>query len=110
MMNRETGTDLTGLKHLKQSIIDILTTPIGSRVMRRDYGSHIFFLVDKAANPHNVLRVYVAVAEALERWEPRFILSRVTVDEVQANGRLSLTLEGIYLLNGEDLVIDGITL
>ncbi len=36
-MNANTGKELEGIEHLKQSIIDILTTPIGSRVMRRDY-------------------------------------------------------------------------
>jgi phage baseplate assembly protein W len=38
-MNRNTGRKLSGVDHLRQSIVDILTTPIGSRVMRRDYGS-----------------------------------------------------------------------
>ncbi len=36
-MSAETGKALEGLEHLKQSITDILTTPIGSRIMRREY-------------------------------------------------------------------------
>jgi phage baseplate assembly protein W len=36
-MNNKTGKELEGIKHLKQSMIDILTTPTGSRIMRRDY-------------------------------------------------------------------------
>lgn len=28
--------------HLRQSIADILLTPIGTRIQRRDYGSYIF--------------------------------------------------------------------
>jgi hypothetical protein len=44
--DKETRKALEGIDHLKQSIIDILTTPIGSRVMRRDYGSRLFELVD----------------------------------------------------------------
>ena len=32
--------------HLNQSIADILTTPIGTRVMRPDYGSNIPRLID----------------------------------------------------------------
>lgn len=32
-----TGRPLSGIDHLRQSIRDILTTPIGSRVMRRLY-------------------------------------------------------------------------
>lgn len=37
-MSNQTGSYLTDEEHLKQSIIDILTTPIGSRVICREYG------------------------------------------------------------------------
>ncbi len=46
-MDAKTGKTLEGIEHLKQSIIDILTTPVNSRIMRRDYGSRLFELVDK---------------------------------------------------------------
>ena len=36
MMNRATGRRTTAADHLRQSVADIITTPIGSRVMRRD--------------------------------------------------------------------------
>ena len=45
-MDRNTGRALEGIAHLRQSIRDILTTPIGSRVMRWEYGSRLFRLVD----------------------------------------------------------------
>ena len=48
-MDRETGKSLSGIEHLRQSIRDILTTPIGSRVMRRDYGSRLFELLGLTA-------------------------------------------------------------
>ncbi|MED0543895.1 baseplate assembly protein, partial [Escherichia marmotae] len=38
-MNRSDGLTVTDLEHISQSIGDILRTPVGSRVMRRDYGS-----------------------------------------------------------------------
>ena len=38
-MNRRDGLTVTDLEHISQSIGDILRTPVGSRVMRRDYGS-----------------------------------------------------------------------
>lgn len=37
-MNRTTGKALSEDGHILQSLKDIVTTPIGSRVMRRDYG------------------------------------------------------------------------
>ena len=49
-LNRHTGRAVEGLAHLSQSIADILTTPIGTRVMRRDYGSELPFLLDQPTN------------------------------------------------------------
>lgn len=45
-MDRVSGKPLADLLHLRQSITDILSTPIDSRIMRRDYGSRLFKRVD----------------------------------------------------------------
>lgn len=45
-MNAHTGQPLAGLDHLRQIIADILSTPLNTRVMRRDYGSRILELID----------------------------------------------------------------
>ncbi len=45
-----TGKALSGLEHLRQSVRDILTTPIGTRVMRREYGSQLYALIDAPLN------------------------------------------------------------
>jgi phage baseplate assembly protein W len=106
-MSRTTGKYLDDLEHLKQSIIDILTTPVGSRVMRREYGSNLFYLVDRPVNREFLQQIYAAVAEALERWEPRLSLKKVTVDEVR-DGRISLSLSGIYLITQARVDIRGV--
>jgi phage baseplate assembly protein W len=106
-MSRETGKYLDDLEHLKQSIVDILTTPVGSRVMRREYGSNLFYLVDKPINREFLQRIYAAVAEALERWEPRLSLKKVTVDEVR-DGRITLSLSGVYLITQTRVDIRGV--
>ena len=50
-MNRFTGEKITDeTAHIKQSIADILLTPIGSRIQRRDYGSRIPELIDRPMN------------------------------------------------------------
>ena len=49
-MDAKTGRRLEGDDHLRQSIADILTTPIGSRVLRRDYGSMLLDLIDQLGN------------------------------------------------------------
>ena len=108
-MHRETGQSLSGIDHLRQSIVDILTTPIGTRVMRLDYGSRLYERVDMPINRFTVVELYAAVAEALLRWEPRLQLTRVQVEQV-APGSVSLVLEGVYVPEGRTVVIDGVSL
>jgi phage baseplate assembly protein W len=83
-------------QHLAQSINDILATPLGSRVMRREYGSDLPRLIDAPLNGETLVDLYAATAEAIDRWEPRFDLRRVEVADAVA-GKLSLTLTGEVL-------------
>ena len=97
-MNRNTGRAVAGLEHLRQSVADILTTPVGSRVMRRDYGSLVPELIDQPDNEATQVRLFSAVAGALMRWEPRLRLSRVaTARDAAKPGAVVLTIEGVYL-------------
>lgn len=106
-MSNKTGKELEGLEHLKQSIVDIVTTPVASRVMRREYGSRLFELVDRPINRDFTLEIYAAVAEALEKWERRFKLEKVKITEVK-EGRVTLDLEGVYLSEGKFININGV--
>ncbi|GHU13201.1 bacteriophage protein [Alphaproteobacteria bacterium] len=106
-MSRETGKYLNDLDHLKQSIVDILTTPIGSRVMCREYGSQLFNLTDKPVNKELFPQIYAAVAEALEKWEPRIKLEKITILEIK-EARITLSLSGIYLITQQKINIEGL--
>ncbi|SIQ10879.1 GPW/gp25 family protein [Marinobacterium stanieri] len=80
-MHRQSGTLIDNLDaHVRQSIGDIITTPIGSRVMRREYGSLIPELVDQPLTRTTILRLYAATAAAIMRWEPRFKISRISLE------------------------------
>lgn len=103
------GKSLGGIAHLRQSIRDILTTPIGSRVMRRDYGSRLFQLVDAPMNRDTIMDLYAATAEAIRRWEPRFGLTKVQIVAAQP-GRVELDLTGDYLPDGQPITLDGIVI
>lgn len=102
-----TGKPLSGIEHLKQSITDILNTPKGSRVMRRDYGSDLPELVDAPMNLSTLSRIYAATADAIRLWEPRFQCKQVTASSAQP-GQIVLDLYGIYKPDGQSIVIDGI--
>lgn len=104
-MNSATGQSLAGLEHLKQSIRDILTTRIGTRVMRRDYGSRVPDLVDRPITPALAADLYAAVAEALDAWEPRLKLERVQVTQASP-GRIALSLEGLYRPEGVQVKLE----
>ena len=102
-----TGKPLSGIDHLRQSVADILTTPIGTRVMRRDYGSQLPGLVDAPLNGSTILDLYAATADALARWEPRFRLTRC-VASMPEMGRVVLELTGVHVIDGRTLTLDGI--
>lgn len=90
-----TGRELTGDDHLRQSIADILMTPIGSRVMRRDYGSALLELLDQPWNAVLRMRVFGAVALAVLRWEKRIRLRKVSLAPVEGEpGAFLMQLEG----------------
>ncbi|MCP2016848.1 GPW/gp25 family protein [Qipengyuania citrea] len=89
-----TGKRLEGEAHLAQSIGDILSTPLGSRVMRRDYGSLLFELIDKPVNGAARMLMHAATAIALRRWEPRLRLTRVSLQGDAAAGQLTIRIEG----------------
>jgi phage baseplate assembly protein W len=107
-INASNGKALSGVAHIKQSIRDILTTRIGTRIMRRDYGSRLPELVDNPMGELLKVELFAATAEALVKWEPRFRLDRVYLESAGEDGRITLTLEGRILLNNEPVRLEGI--
>ena len=92
-MDRRTGLPISGVEHLRQSIEDILTTPLGSRLMRPEYGSTIRRFVDLPVSEGWKSAVQAEAARALKRWEPRIELTRVQVLSV-LDGRITFRLSG----------------
>lgn len=76
-MSRSHGTLMTPSEHLRQSVVDILTTPLGSRLMRRSYGSLLPMLIDEPLNLATKLKLMSAIATALVQWEPRLKIRQV---------------------------------
>ncbi|MGF6591613.1 GPW/gp25 family protein [Pseudomonas sp. B21-012] len=103
-MDRRSGQPLSGIAHLRQSIEDILTTPLGSRRMRPEYGSKLRRFVDLPVNEGWKSAVQAEVARALGRWEPRLKLERVRVTAV-VGGQITLQLTGVYLAQPTSLEV-----
>ena len=107
-MNRQTGKIISGYEHLTQSIRDILLTPLQTRVMRRDYGCRIFDYIDGPVNEAMLTDIYMAVAQALDKWEPRFQLRKVVAETGAQQGSIILNLSGLWIEEGREILIEGI--
>lgn len=94
-MDRATGKLLDGEAHLVQSIGDILTTPLGTRAMRRDYGSMIPELLDRPLNAATRLLCGTAAAMAITRWEPRITVRSARLEGDPANGSATMTITAV---------------
>ena len=108
-MNVNTGKTISEIAHIKQSITNILTTPIGSRIMRRDYGSRLFERIDQPINGDLIAEIYSDVVEALFTWEPRFEATQVTVQSIE-KGKITIDLEGSYVKDGQKIVLENISI
>jgi hypothetical protein len=88
-----TGT-LTDEDHVWQSANDILLTPIGSRLMRRNYGSLVPDLLDAPQNDVTRLQLMSATVIALAAWEPRLALNTVNVS-YSPTGAVTAEMSGL---------------
>lgn len=103
-MNRATGQAIDVRAHIIQSIGDICSTPVGTRVMRRTYGSRAFDLVDAPGNPAGSLRLLAAHAEAIARWEPRVSLASASLS-IGFDGRAEMAIEVVITADASPLSV-----
>jgi hypothetical protein len=85
------GTRIAGWEHLRQSVLDILTTYPGERIMRPEYGSRVRDLLDRPVNAQWLADLYFEVAYAIQRWEPRVRVLKVGAAMTQP-GHVSIDL------------------
>jgi uncharacterized protein len=79
---------------IRQSIIIIISTSRGERVMRPDFGCGIHDLVFEIIDVSTLTRVETAVFEAMTKYEPRIEVIGVRADPFQA-------ADGILLIEFE---------
>ena len=98
--DRRTGVPLTDWRHVQQSLGVIFTTFIGTRLMRRDFGSELPALIGEPMTKRTILKLYVAAYMAILRHEPRFELTWIGINEATQQGRLGLDIRGRYYPRG----------
>lgn len=100
-MNRYTGRAIVDEmdlpEHLFQSIHDLLTTLIGTRLCRRNYGSLVPELIDQPCNDVTRLLLMNASATAIIQFEPRIKISQVIVKQFKDQvGYWEIMIIGTY--------------
>lgn len=79
-MDRRTGAVIDNLGSAFQSVEMILSTRIGGRVMRREFGGGVVELLGRLVTPALFDAFRQLVGTAIDLWEPRFHVRRVTFD------------------------------
>ena len=95
--DRETGEWVQGWPRAKQSIYVILTTRKRMRVMRRWWGSEFLNMQDKPGNQETIWRSIGDAAQAINDYEPEFQVESLIIDQLDASGNISVTVNGTYL-------------
>ncbi|ELM3658164.1 GPW/gp25 family protein [Edwardsiella piscicida] len=98
-MSQASGLSLEDAAHIRQSVRDILITPIGSRIMRREYGSLLSALIDQPQSPALRLQIMAACYMAILRWEPRVHLTAIRFEQSPTGG-LFVDITGVSALTG----------
>lgn len=90
-LSSRSARPIDDIDHLRQSILDILTTYPGERIMRPEYGSRLRDLIDRPVNAQWLADLYHEVAYAIQRWEPRVRVLRVAA-RMETPGHVTLDL------------------
>ncbi|RFS78125.1 baseplate assembly protein [Leclercia adecarboxylata] len=104
-MSSQTGLSISEVDHIRQSVRDILVTPIGSRVMRREYGSPVSALIDQPQTPALRLQIMAACYSAIQKWEPRVSLTSIAFERSDIDGGLYVDITGTRSTSGQPISI-----
>jgi phage baseplate assembly protein W len=119
-INPQGGLAMTNPRNeLDQSILIVLSTAPGQRVMRPTFGCRLHELVFAPNNAHTAAQARRYVEEAIGMWEPRIVVKRVAVRpdpdessrllieidyEVKATHDRRSLVHPFYLIPGEETV------
>jgi phage baseplate assembly protein W len=100
-INRHTGKRMQRAEHIRQSIADILFTPVGSRIMREPLGSTLPELIDAPQNQALNLRLAAASYMAIIHQEPRILVQNILTSAPGIDGSRTIEIRGIDRASGQ---------
>lgn len=91
------------VKAIKESVVQIITTSRGERIMRPSFGCNAFDYVFESFNEDLQLRVERDVRQAITKWEPRVRVDAVQVvsSEVVEPGQITIRVQYTVLLTNQ---------
>lgn len=99
-LDRETGAPLADFPHVEQCVHRILTARLGSMIMLREFGSGAPGLLGRKMSAKLIGAFFALIATAIETWEPRFRVVKVTpvgnTATTVATGRFGFRVTGLY--------------
>lgn len=95
-INRQTGDVISGWAHVEQCLGDFFSTHFGERIMREWYGSLVPNLLGENLTKDTIVQFFAAMTSAIDQWEPRFKVTKVTPLAVERNGHFDVLMEGDY--------------
>ena len=96
-IDRDTGELVSGWERCKKSITTILTTRLRTRLMRLWFGSDFLDLQDKPATDEVFMRSIISAADAIDQYEPEFMVTSVVIENLGPEGAPVITINGDYL-------------
>ena len=95
-------SEVYDIEAVKVSIRVLLLTRLGERVFLSDFGSRIHELVFEPIVPafNSLFEAYVQ--DAIEKWEPRAVLTRVTINQYPNQNEVQISLEFALVRPGEE--------
>lgn len=116
-MSRTTGYSITDeskdeYAHIKQSIHDILTTLIGTRLCRRSYGSLVPEFIDQPCNDLTKLQIMNSASTGIITFEPRLKVNQITINGLASEeGKWTIGISGSFISGtGEEVFNEEYTL
>lgn len=97
-------------KAIKNSLYNILTTPLGSRYRRPDYGSRLWQFIQEPSDDTTAFQLETYLVQSIERWEPRVQLIRdqTRVTPLPTGGfdiQITFTIPKLNTISGLGLVV-----
>ena len=96
-IDRDTGELVSGWDRCKKSIYTILTTRLRTRIMRLWFGSEFSDLIDKPSTDEVFMRSIIAAVDAIDTYEPEFMVTSVAIESLGPEGAPTITIVGDYL-------------